>query len=162
MFLFFNKKFGPTYSEEVFALSRLQVYLPSIIFITAFFQALALCIVVMVLVLLWSHSIAGPLVRFRKHLRGVAAGKLLKETITFRDGDQLQGVAQAFSEMILAHKDASIKSLVLLVEAQKILDECKALRNLENGDSHEFDVKMKELSKIYSHIQEIYTVKKSR
>jgi len=124
-------------------------------------QAAALCVVVMLITLLWSHKIAGPLVRFRKYLKSIAAGKLFNKPLTFRDDDQLHAVALAFSEMIIAQNEASLKSLSLLVEAQKIISECKALRSRNRADTGEFEAKLQELTRIYSSIQDIYAVNKT-
>jgi len=159
--IFLNRKIGPTYLEGISVLSELQAYLPYILFITALVQALTLCIIVMFLTLLWSHSIAGPLVRFRRYLRNLSYGKPLKEPITFRDADQLQGLAQAFSEMIIAHRGNRVKALTLVVQAQRIIDECEVLKKREKIDTHDFNLKLKELEEIYLRIKDIYTAKES-
>jgi len=151
-----NKNIGPTYVEGLSALNQLQFYLPLTILITIFVQALTLCAVGMLLALFWSHNIAGPLVRFRKHLRDIAQGKTLKEPIVFRNGDQLSGLSQRFTEMILAHKNNSTKALALLDQAQKIIDLCEFLKNQGKNDTGEFKLEFKELKRIYIQVKEIY------
>ncbi len=157
--IFLNRKIGPTYLEGISTLSQLRASLPHILFATAFVQALALCIITALLALFWSRSIAGPLVRFRKYLRGLSQGKSLKEPVAFRESDQLQGLAQVFSEMITAHRDNSVKALALLVQAQRIIDECEVLKKQPGFDMHKFNSKLKELEKIYLNIKNIYTAK---
>jgi len=158
--IFLNKKIGPTYLEGISTLIQLKANMPAVLFITAFVQALTLCIIILLLALLWSHSIAGPLRRFRSHLKDISEGKLLKEPITFRNTDQLHSLAQAFSEMIISRNGNCAKMLALLVEAQKILDECLTLKKQDKGDSQSFNLKLKELKEIYLHIKDI-TVQKS-
>lgn len=149
--IFLDKKIGPTYLEGISTLSQLRACLPFILSITASVQAVTLCIIAVFAALLWSHSIAGPLVRFKKALRDLAQGKALKEPITFRDDDQLHGLANAFSEMAIAGIDNRAKALALMVEAQRILDEYEALKE---------QAKLNELKKIYLRIKDIYAVKK--
>lgn len=158
---FLDKRIGPSYSEGISSLSQLQTLLPPLLFITAFIQALALCIIVMFLALLWSQAIAGPLVRFRRHLKDIVQGKSMKDPVVFRNADQLHGLALAFSEMIISRRDNCAKALGLLVEAQRTLDECKALEKQEKGDSQEFNLRLKELKAIYVKVKDIYIAKAS-
>ena len=155
-----NRKIGPTYLDEVFTLNQMLTYLPFAIFITAFVQILSLCTIAMFLALLWSHSIVGPLVRFRSHLKNIARGKSLNNPITFRETDQLHGLALAFSEMIVSRRDSFAKTLALLIEAKKRLSECETLEKQGRDSAHEFDRKLKELKRIYLHIRDIHSVKK--
>lgn len=159
--IFLDRRIGPSYPEGISALSQLQALLPPLLFITAFVQALSLCIIVMFLALLWSQAIAGPLVRFRRHLKDIVQGKSLKEPVVFRNADQLHGLALAFSEMIISRRDNCAKSLGLLVEAQSALDECKTLEEQEKADSQEFNLRLKELQAIYAKIKDIYVAKVS-
>lgn len=151
-----NKKLGPTYLEGITALGQLRAHLSSIIFIPALIQTTVLCAIALFLALLWSHSIAGPLVRFKKHLKEIAQGKLLKEPITFRDTDQLHGLAYALSELAGAHKDNCLKAQYLLLEAQKIIDECRLLKAQAKLDTGEFNLKLEKLNKLYLAIKDIY------
>lgn len=159
--IFLNRKIGPTYLEGIYNLRQIQATLAVTIFITAFIQTLALCIITFLASLFWSHSISGPLLRFRRHLKNLSEKEAEKETITFRDTDQIHGLAQAFSEMAVCHNANKAKALELLVEAQKILDECKTIQNQNNGNSHDFNLKLNELKKIYLRIKDIYKNKKN-
>lgn len=154
---FLNRKIGPSYAEGISALNQLRESLPGILSISAFIQALTLCIIALLLTLLWSHSIAGPLVRFRKCLNDIAKGRQLDEPVIFRDDDQLQGLGRALSEMIGAHKDSSVKALSLLVEAQKTLDDCERLKQEGKAASHGLKLKISELKKTYLRIKDIYS-----
>jgi len=157
-----NKKIGPTYSEGMSALNQMLAYLPFAVFITAFTQTLSLCIIAMFLALLWSHSVAGPLVRFRNHLKNITYGKSINGPLAFRGGDQLHALALAFSEMIISRRDSSTKTLVLLLEAEKKLSECEALEKQGKSSSHEFDRKLRELKSIYPRIKDVHSIKKPR
>lgn len=153
---FLNRKIGPTYLEGISTLARLQTQLPFILFVTAFTQAIVLCLIVLLLTLLWSHSIAGPVMRFKKHLREFAQGKFSNDHFTFRQTDQLHGLAHAFTEMVNAQREMDVKSLALLIEAQKLLDECEILKKEGKDDTPKFKSGLKELGKVYLQIKEIY------
>lgn len=149
--IFLNRNIGPTYSEGISALTRLQTQLPLILFITALVQAVVLCVIVSIMVLLWSHSVAGPIARFRKHLREFAQGKFPDNHFTFRETDQLHGLAHAFSEMAAAQREKSVHALSLLIEARKLLDE---------GETDKFKINLENLAKIYLQIKEIHFERK--
>jgi len=153
---FLNRKIGPTYSEGISALNHLQTQLPFILFVTAFTQAVVLCLIVLLLALFWSHSIAGPVLRFKKHLREFAQGKFPNAPLAFRDTDQLHGLAHSFSEMIIARGERKMKALALLIEAQKLLDECAMMKKEGKDDTDKFRINRKNLDKIYLQIKEIY------
>lgn len=159
--IFLNRKIGPTYLEGIYNLRQIQATLPITIFITAFIQTLALCIITFLASLFWSHSISGPILRFRRHLKSLCEKTTEKETITFRDTDQLQGLAQAFSEMIICKNQDKAKALILLVDAQRIIDECKTISKQSTVNLADLNLKLKELKKIYQGIKEIYKNKKN-
>lgn len=160
MIIFLERKIGPACPEGIYNLKQIQASLPFVIFITTFIQTLALCAAAFLLALFWSHSIAGPLVRFRRYLKDSSVKKTAREPIVFRNTDQLHGLAQAFSEMVISHKDSDASALALLVEAQKILDECKMLQSHNKGGTNTFNSKLHELKKIYPLIKNIYKNKK--
>jgi len=155
-----NRKIGPTYSEGISALGDLQNHLPLILFVTSVLQTLALGIMVMVIALFWSHSIAGPILRFKKYLSQLAKGELLEGPVTFRKTDQLQGLAEALSGMITAYRGNSMESLELLSQAQKIIEECEILKKQPKIDTPHLNTKLSELEKIYLNIKTIYTCRK--
>lgn len=159
--IFLNRNIGPTYLEGISALSQLRTQLPIILFITAFFQAIALSVIVLLLTLLWSHGVSGPLVRFKKHLREFGEGRLLQPPFTFRETDQLHSLAHAFSEAVTAQRERTVQASTLLVEAQRLIDECEALRKEEKDGTHKFKTNLEDLQKIYLQIKEIYSAKKS-
>lgn len=158
---FLNRKIGPTYSEGISSLNQLQAQLPFILFVTAFVQTAVLCVIVLFLTLVWSHSISGPIARFKKHLREFAQGKSPNHPLAFRNTDQLHGLAHAFSEMIITQKENDMKSLALLMEAQKLIDECEMLKKESKDGTDKFKINMKNLEKIYLRIKEIYIVRRS-
>lgn len=152
-----NKNIGPTYLEGISSLNYLQKLLPYTIFLTTFIQVLALCTLVLLAALLWSHSIAGPVFRFRRCLKELSQGKRLREPISFRATDQLHGLAQALSEMVTAQKEKTERAQTLLAEAQEIIELCAGLKKEGKLDPQDFNLRLKELAKVYLKIKEIYS-----
>ena len=72
--------------------------LPSVIF-TTIITTLVLGIIVVLVTLVVSHKIAGPMYRFEKDIDRVAAGDL-KHRIHIRQGDQFQEMVTALNTMI--------------------------------------------------------------
>ena len=161
IFFSLNRETGQTYAESFSTLSSLQAHLPRILTITALIQTFTLCLTAMILALLWSQKIAGPLFRVKKYLKEISEGKELKEFITFRANDQLPVIAQAFSEMILTHKYNNARAMCLLLEAQKILAECESLKKQGLKDSPGLNAKLKELKEIYTNITEVFSTAKN-
>ncbi len=160
MFFSLNRPIGHSYAESFSNLSKLQAYLPRILTITALIQTLTLCLTAMMLTLFWSQKIAGPLFRVKKYLKDISEGKEIKEFMTFRANDQLPGIAQAFSEMIITRKYANARALCLLFEAQKILAECETLLKQAKNNSPGLNTKLKELKEIYFQISEVFSAAK--
>ncbi|MDO8663127.1 MAG: hypothetical protein Q7K98_07940 [Candidatus Omnitrophota bacterium] len=154
--IFLNKNIGPTYLEGIASLNQLKALLPYTILVTTFIQAVSLGTIALFAALFWSHSIAGPVFRFRRYLKEIGQGKSLKEPITFRANDQLHGLAQAFSEVVMSQKENSIKAQSLLAEAQGIIDVCEALKKEGKLGEEDFNPKLTELEKIYLKIKDIY------
>ena len=156
MIFFLNRNLGPTYGQGIQTLTQLRNNLPYTVFIVAIIQTLTLCIITLLLTLIWSHSIAGPIIRFKKYLRDISSGKFLTDKVAFRDSDQLHDLAHEFSEMIISRKNNSSMALALLVEAQKILDECSSINNTNAKDPGKLNSKLKDLKVIYRRINDIY------
>lgn len=88
--------------------------MPSVI-LTNIVTTAILVVVAMILTLLISHKIAGPMYRFEQDLKEIAQGDLQKN-IHIREGDQFGSVATNLNHMV-----QSLKSLVQ--EVQSDLDE---------------------------------------
>lgn len=157
---FLGKRIGPAYSESIFFLSRLQEHLPLILFVTAFVQAVILSAVMLFFVLLWLHSVSGPIVRFKRCLKDISEGKILKGSISFREKDQLQGIAYALSGMISSHREKDALALGLMVEAQKLIDEYAALKKEGKAEGQDMDLKINKLHSVYNEIKNIYAPKR--
>jgi len=88
----------------VYANSKLTIQntslaiMPSVVF-TTLITTLALGLVVIVVTLLVSHKIAGPMFRFEKDINRIAQGDF-KSRIRIRKGDQFQEMALALNQMI--------------------------------------------------------------
>jgi methyl-accepting chemotaxis protein len=88
----------------VYANSRLTIQntslaiMPSVVF-TTLITTLALGVVVIVVTLLVSHKIAGPMFRFEKDINRIAQGDL-ESRIHIRKGDQFQEMAMALNRMV--------------------------------------------------------------
>ncbi|BCL61178.1 hypothetical protein DGMP_18710 [Desulfomarina profundi] len=72
--------------------------LPSVI-VTNIITTAVVGIVALLLTLVISHKIAGPMFRFEKDLEDISQGDLRKE-VRIRNGDQFTGVAQNLNEMV--------------------------------------------------------------
>ena len=93
----------------VYANSKLSIQntslaiMPSVVF-TTLVTTLALGAVAVVLTLLTSHKIAGPMFRFEKDINRISQGDL-KSRIHIRKGDQFQELAVSLNHMIDALAD---------------------------------------------------------
>ncbi len=97
--------------------------MPSIIYTTLITTALV-GIISIIVILLVSHKIAGPMYRFEKDIDRVSKGDL-KSRITTRQGDQFQGLATSLNTMIdsLNTKLTAIKDDVETLAPQRDLPE---------------------------------------
>lgn len=99
----------------VYANSKLTIQntslaiMPSVVF-TTILTTLALGLVVVVVTLLVSHKIAGPMFRFEKDINRIAGGDL-KSRIRIRKGDQFQELAESLNRMVesLSDRMAAVK-----------------------------------------------------
>lgn len=84
--------------------------LPSVV-ITSLITTLVIGIVAVVVTLLVSHKIAGPMYRFEKDIEDIGAGNLQKK-IRIRDGDQFVVVAENLNQMVdsLNHQLREVRS----------------------------------------------------
>ena len=74
--------------------------LPSVIF-TTILTILVVGVVVVIITLLVSHKIAGPMFRFEQDLEEISRGNLQKK-VHIRNGDQFDSVARNLNEMVVA------------------------------------------------------------
>lgn len=90
---------------STFAGSRLVIektsmaILPSVIF-TTILTILVVGVVVVIITLLVSHKIAGPMYRFEQDLEEISRGNLQKK-VHIRNGDQFDSVARKLNEMVV-------------------------------------------------------------
>lgn len=111
--------------------------LPSVI-ITNVITTIVVCGFAVIVTLLVSHKIAGPMFRFEKDLEEIAQGDLQK-TIKIRDGDQFENVAINLNEMVsklngkLSEVQQELDRLAVTAETenlpQKYRDELESCRN---------------------------------
>lgn len=74
-------------------------------------------IIVLILFIFFTHKIAGPLFKLKKHLQGIREGNAIT-ALTFRDGDYFHDIAEEVSELL--------ESVVMNQEADfKFIDEVK-------------------------------------
>ncbi|MBI9088594.1 MAG: methyl-accepting chemotaxis protein [Desulfobacterium sp.] len=97
--------------------------MPSVIY-THLFTTAVVGIISIIVTLLFSHKIAGPMYRFEKDIDRISKGDL-KNRVTIRQGDQLQGVETALNAMIhsLNMKLVSIKTDIETLAPKKDLPE---------------------------------------
>jgi methyl-accepting chemotaxis protein len=83
--------------------------MPSVIY-TTLISTLVIGLIVIMVTLLTSHKIAGPMFRFERDIEKISTGDL-QSRIDIRTGDQFQSVAVSLNKMIdsLNHKVSDIK-----------------------------------------------------
>lgn len=93
-------------TTTVFENSRLVVkstqdfMLPTILVMTLVSIFLA-CLVSIVTIFLFSHRVAGPMIRIESHLKGMSEGQLSRK-VMLRSSDEIQDVADAVNDMMMA------------------------------------------------------------
>jgi methyl-accepting chemotaxis protein len=97
--------------------------MPSVIY-TNLITTAVVGIISIIVTLLVSHKIAGPMYRFEKDIDRISKGDL-KSRITIRQGDQFQGIATSLNTMVdsLNTKLATIKKDVETLVPKKDLPE---------------------------------------
>ncbi len=101
-------------------------YLLPLLLQTVFVQLLIVSLATIVLTLLISHKIAGPLYRFKLMLNGLGEGDVAT-MMKLRQGDQIQQVAQAYNDAInkLNYKIKMAKGASSVDEVKKVLSTFK-------------------------------------
>ena len=108
-----------------------------------------------VLTLLISHKVAGPLYRFEKNTEQIAQGDLTVIT-KLRQSDQIQGLAGSFTKMTVELRE---KLLDIRKNSEKLpilVDEMKRLSQKETISSQELSGIAARLSRISSDFQESF------
>lgn len=148
LFLLLNKRLGVSYLDDIATLSRLQEKLPLVLFLTAVVQAAFGSFVVLVISLFWAHAVAGPLVRFRKYLRMVWRHEPIGE-MSFRKGDQLQYLAEAFRGMQDQWTKRGHQMSLYDRQVQDLIAEYESLAKDTTGNSTALEEKRGALKEIY-------------
>ncbi len=153
LFLLLNRRLGVNYFEGISVLSDLQDKLPVILLATGIIQAGILSFVLFMLSLLWAHSVAGPMVRFRRFLK-MLGERGVGEEIVFRKNDQLHYLAQVFRRMQADLKNRRDKCTDCLDEAEKLVREYEDLIREKDTTSLQLKDKLTALKKAYQNINE--------
>lgn len=120
LFFFFNKDMGTNYLSDIKILSHMADILPWVLLSTGVFQALLFSLIFLVLALVWSHSIAGPLVRLEKSLQMLQDGQYLDQ-VHFRENDQLKSLAAQLTKLHHSSNESHQKLSQYLDKAESIL-----------------------------------------
>jgi len=101
-------------------------YLLPLLLQTVFVQLVVVSLAVIVMTLLFSHKIAGPLYRFKVMLGALGEGDLSKP-MRLREGDQLQKVSEAYNEAVekISEKIRKAKNASSLDEVKNTLNTFK-------------------------------------
>jgi methyl-accepting chemotaxis protein len=94
-----QKTLTSTYDGSGLAIKKTSFAIMPSVILTTVITVAATGLVVLVVTLLISHKIAGPMFRFEQDLQGIANGDLQKK-IQIRDGDQFGGVATNLNAMV--------------------------------------------------------------
>ena len=127
LYLLMDKALSGSYLESLQTLYSLDQNLPLYLSIMAFLQIFFILVLTVIITLLVSHQIAGPIFRYEKVLSDISGGQF-PEQISIRSTDQLKpmvdslndltifsrnvyGNAQALSESVESGSEPDIESL---------------------------------------------------
>lgn len=97
LYFYLNQNLSGSYLESLRTLQRLEQKLPYYLLITALLQTLFVLILTLIINLVVSHQIAGPVFRYEDVLTRISEGNL-PSRISTRKGDQLKPMVDALNE----------------------------------------------------------------
>jgi len=147
LFALLNHHLGEDYFEGILTLSILQEKIPVILLVGGVAQAIVLSLILLLLSLLWVHSIAGPLVRLGKYLKMMERNEPGPE-IAFRQNDQLHALAQAFRQLQMSRQHRISQLHACSTEAARLVEK------MDDSQS-EAKEQLASLGEIYRHMKEI-------
>jgi signal transduction histidine kinase len=109
-FAIIPKEAASRYVSLVYYLHGTHQNLVAIILLVGLFEVVLALLFTLLLALLISHKVGGPMYKLRKNIEQMTKGNLSLSEISFRDPDQVQALAVKFNEMLKAWRD-QIKEL---------------------------------------------------
>lgn len=98
LYLLMDKALSGSYLENLRTLNYLDQNLPLYLSIMAFLQILFILLLSLIITLLVSHQIAGPIFRYEEILSQISAGQFPEQVAT-RNSDQLKPMVDSLNEL---------------------------------------------------------------
>jgi nitrogen fixation/metabolism regulation signal transduction histidine kinase len=134
-FAIIPKETAGRYVSLIYYLHDTHQNLVAILLIVGLFEAVLALLFTLLLALLISHKVGGPMHKLRKNIEQMTKGNLGLSEISFRDRDQVQTLAARFNEMLGIWRDRmkDLKDSYCMVEEKMNLLEKSCLRD-ESAD----------------------------
>ena len=101
LYLLLNKVLGGSYLESLRTLYLLEQNLPFYLSVMGLLQILFILVLTLVITLLISHQIAGPIFRYEDTLGKIASG-ILPEQVETRKTDQLKPMVNSLNDLSIS------------------------------------------------------------
>jgi hypothetical protein len=151
VFLALNKQLGAGYVTDLATLSGLEERLPALLWGAGLAYMCAAGAAALLLSLLWTHAVSGPLVRVHRSLQLLAGGALV-EDLRFRRTDQLHPLAGAFQQIAQATHQRRAKWEPLLARAESLIQECEELAKQRHADPAALKQRTDALQRVYEEL----------
>jgi methyl-accepting chemotaxis protein len=109
-FAIIPKEAASRYVSLIYYLHDTHQNLVPILLVVGLFEVVLALLFTLLLALLISHKVGGPMYKIRQNIEQIATGNLSLSEISFRDRDQVQPLAARFNEMLKSWRD-QIKEL---------------------------------------------------
>ena len=149
-----NRHLGVSYFDDIHTLSSLQGRFPIIFLVTGIIQMGIAGAAMFILFLYWGHAVSGPLVRFQKEMNAVAQGEVTGK-ISFRENDQLQGLARPLNELQKNIQRQKSEFRRLINQAESLIADYKRLKEDVGVDVTLLDRKRTDLRRIYRDMEHL-------
>ena len=104
LYFYLNRPFGGNYLVAITELDRLRFAARWAVAVSVLVQLAVFSLLIFLLVLFWTHKIAGPLYRLRSTFERLAAGDWTPMA-KVRDGDQLREIPSVLNEGLAAVRE---------------------------------------------------------
>jgi len=104
LYLLMNKALSGSYLESIRTLYYLDQNLPFYLSIMALLQIVFILILTLIITLLVSHQIAGPIFRYENILSQISAGQF-PEQVNTRETDQLKPMVDSLNDLTMSFRD---------------------------------------------------------
>jgi hypothetical protein len=134
LYLALSQTLPETYGGTFHMLRGMAGYLRTTITTSVLAYALLVFGSLATLCVYWLHKVAGPLYRMERVIEGYRGG-LLTRTVSFRSGDQIEPLAEAFNEWIGVLRKDRRRWLAAMEEAERLClqDEATCRAHMEDA-----------------------------